>query len=171
MSPVATTIRNVLANTSVTFAGIKYTTKVQTAAANKHLTVTKSSSANVQLFSNIGEFTNVYQNAVNKALDKTGQTTTFEVQDNYFEHTDCYSLVRHKTSGKEYLYAIFNNASASEYAINGTPATKQQVAQLLTPSAAKQLLTPTNPTHGVIVRTIALDNITQLTCKGQTITF
>ena len=72
--------------------------------------------------------------------------------------------------------AIFNAAS-STYTINNAAATKQQVAQYLTASAAQKLLTNTstthnatnNVTHSVVVRTIALHNINSITANKQTL--
>lgn len=66
-----------------------------------------------------------------------------------------------------------------QYTINNAVATKQQVAQYLTASAAKQLLqndnTVTNKTHNiqhnVQVRTIALANVKSVTTNKQTVTF
>ena len=86
-----------------------------------------------------------------------------------------YSLVQHKQTNAMYLYAIYNNAS-SLYFINGQLATKQQVAQYLTASAAKQLLAEGpavthnvthNVTHAVKVRTVALANLVSITANKQ----
>jgi hypothetical protein len=166
----AAQIKALLANTSVTFAGIHYTTKVATAAKHKTIEILKHTNANVQLFNNINEFTNVYENAVNRNLAKAGNTEEFTAQTNYFEHTDCYSIVQHKSKDAYYLYAIFNNAH-SEYFIDGMNATKEEVAMYLTPSAATQLLNPVKPEHNVIVRTIGLDNIESITANKQTVYF
>ena len=166
-------IANLLQNKSVVFASINYTTQVKTAAANKHLTVKKTTIANVQLFSNIKAATNVFANAV----QKNANVASFKTSSNYFTHTNVYSIVQHKKNSKLYLYAIFNNVSSSIYTINNVTATKQQVAQLLTASAAKQLLSNSNTTynvknditHNIVVRTIALSNINSITTNKQTI--
>ena len=176
-------IQALLANVSTTFAQIMYTTNVATAAKHKHVNITKVTTANVQLFSNINAFTSVYANAVKRSANNIQQAhnanvTAFAVQDNYFTHTNCYSIVKHKTNNNLYLYAIFNNAK-SIYFINNVQSTKQQVAQYLTASAQQQLLNTNNVVHNVAnnvlhtvqVRTIALQNINSITACKQTLVF
>ena len=165
-------IKKLLANASTTFANINYTTVVKTAATHKTVVIKKTTSANVTLFANIKAATNVFANAV----QKNANVQNFVTSSNYFKHTNCYSIVQHKTNNKFYLYAIFNAAS-STYTINNVAATKQQVAQYLTASAAQKLLTNTsstynaknNVTHNVVVRTIALHNINSITANKQTL--
>lgn len=179
MSNTANTIRNILSNVSVTFANIEYTTPVATAAKHRAVQIEKHTVANVQLFSNIKAATSVFANAVKKTAGAIESNTEeaiakFRAQENYFFHTDCYSIVQHKSNNKQYLYCIYNNAK-SEFTIDGKPATRTEVAQFLTPSAASKLLTPSatthnktyNVEHSVTVRTIALDNITSITCNKQ----
>lgn len=166
-------IAQLLNGKSTTFAQIKYTTEVKTSAANKARKVLKHTDANVQLFSNIKAATSVFSNAVRKQSN----VAEFTAQSTYYEHTACYSIVQHKTQPKLYLYAIFNN-SKSEYTIDGVPATKEDVAELLTPAAARDLLAPSKPVynatydieHNVIVRTVGLHNITEIKAAGQTVT-
>ena len=176
----ATHVIGALDGKASTFAGIEYKTKVQTAAKHKDLNIQKYTKANVQLFGTMAEANEVYAKAVKKAAGKIEQDQTkvaeFKAQDNYFQHTDCFSLVTHKDSGKQYLYAFFNNAS-SVYTINGKIATKEKVAQYLTASAAERLLgdgivhNKTNDVlHTVQVRTIALENIVELRTNGVTVT-
>ena len=170
---VAQQIKDLLQNVSVTFAGIKFNTQVKTAAAHKALNIVKHTSANVQMFSNINEFTSVYANAVKKSAD----VVDFKAQENYFEHTDCYSVVKHKTAENLYLYAIFNNAR-STYSINGAPATKDEVAEYLTPSERAKLYdkgpvrnVTYNIEHDVHVRTVALHNVTEINAMKQSVKF
>lgn len=180
---IAQQIQAMLANTSTTFAQIQYTTQVATAAKHKHVNITKVTNANVQLFNNINAFTNVYANAVKRSANNIQQAqnanvNAFATQQNYFTHTQCYSIVQHKTNNNLYLYAIFNNAK-SIYFINNVQSTKQQVAQYLTASAAQALLQQNNVVHNVTnnvlhtvhVRTIALQNINSITACKQNITF
>jgi hypothetical protein len=180
---IAQQIQQMLANVSTTFAQILYTTKVATSAKHKHINITKVTRANVQLFSNINAFTDVYANAVKRSAQHIQQAqnanvSNFATQQNYFTHTQCYSILQHNTNGNLYLYAIFNNAN-SVYYINNTVATKQQVAQYLTASAQQQLLSNNNVVHNVTnnvlhtvqVRTIALHNINSITACRQTVTF
>ena len=184
MQNKANTIAAMLNNASVTFANIAYTTQVATSAANKQHNVQKHVVANVQLFANIKQATQVFANAVQKsasaiASNNAANVAAFTQQSNYFAHTDCYSIVQHKQNAKLYLYAIFNNVASSVYTINNVVATKQQVAALLTKSAAAKLLqndnTVVNKTHNIAhnvqVRTIALDNVKSVTANKQTVTF
>ena len=180
---VENTIRALLQGKSVTFAGITYATEVKPAAAHKARKIVKRTGANVQLFSNINAATSVFSNAVKRSASQVAgndaaNVEAFQAQSNYFEHTDCYSIVKHKTNGKLYLYCIYNSAQ-SEYEIDGVPATKQDVAALLTPSAAQQLLAPSKTTvnktynvaHEVAVHTIALDNILSINAAKQQVVF
>jgi hypothetical protein len=166
----------------VTFANIAYVTDVKLAAAHKHNVVQKVTVANVQLFNNLKAFTDVYVNAVKRtatqiATNNMQNVADFEKQDNYFTHTNCYSVVQHKTNNNKYLFAIFNTAQ-SMYFINAQQSTKQQVAALMQPAAAKKLLEESNVVrnvannieHTVQVRTIALQNIVSITAQKQTIT-
>jgi hypothetical protein len=175
MHAVAQQIANLLAHRSVTFAQLDYATTVKTAAAHKHVNIVKHTSANVQLFANINAATNVYANAVKRSAGVDEFTTNSA----YYTHdANCYSIVTHKTSNKQYLFCIYNTA-ASTYTIDNVAATKQQVAKYLTPSAAKQLLEPAsatynatnNITHNVVMRTISLDNINSITAAKQTVHF
>ena len=174
LTTIANKIINLLNNVSVTFAQVQYVTQVKTAAKHKHVNITKHTTANVQLFSNINSFTNVYANAVKKSAN----VNNFVTSSTYYTHlANCYSIVQHKVKQAMYLYCIYNNAQ-SVYYINNVQATKQQVAQYLTASAAKQLLNTStathnvtnNVTHNVVVRTIALQNIKSITANKQTIT-
>lgn len=176
----ATHIIGALDGKASTFAGIDYITKVQTAAKHKGVNIQKYTTANIQLFSNLKEANKVYTNAVKKAAGKIEENDKdkvqeFVAQDNYFTHTDCFSLVMHKTTGKQYLYAFFNNAE-SVYTINGKIADKAQVAEYLTPSAKEKLLgdgivhnKANDVLHTVQVRTIALENIVELRTNGRTL--
>jgi len=172
-------IINAIGNKASTFAGIEYKTRVQTAAKHKNLNIQKYTKANVQLFGTMAEAQAVYAKAVKKAAGKIEQDHTkvneFQAQDNYFEHTDCFSLVEHKDTKKQYLYAFFNNAS-SVYTIGGKIATKETVAEYLTPSARERLLgdgivhnKANDVLHTIQVRTIALENIVELRTNGVTV--
>ena len=99
--------------------------------------------------------------------------------DNYFEHTAVHCIVTHKKDvTKQYLYALFNNNSASLYIHNGVVVDEQHVAQYLTPSAAKQMLskdtTVVNKTHNIkhsaIVRTISLSSIVSIKARKRLLT-
>lgn len=184
MQNTANTIAAMLNNASVTFASIAYTTQVKTSAAHKTVNIQKHVVANVQLFANIKQATQVFANAVQKSASKIASNdeaaiAAFTQQSNYFTHTDCYSIVQHKQNNNLYLYAIYNSVTSATYTINNTAATVQQVAQYLTASAASTLLQSNNTvtnkthnvTHNVTVRTIALANIKSITCNKQTVSF
>ena len=170
-------IGELLQNKSTTFAQIVYCTVVATAAAHKDINIVKVVSANVQLFANILAATQVFANAVKRSAAKLATNDPlaiqqFTQQSNYFAHTEVYSVVAHKQTNALYLYAIYNAAS-SVYFVNGAVATKQQVAQYLTASAAAKLLAASAPTHNVSnnvthnvkVRTIALANLVSITAN------
>jgi hypothetical protein len=174
-------VAQLLGTVSTTFASIAYVTAVPTAAAHRSRKVQKVTAANVQLFSNIAAATSVFANAVKRTATALQQdpaaVAAYTAADNYFTHTACYSVVLHKTKAQHYLYAIYNN-SRSLYYIDGAAATKQEVAALLTPSAASALLQPAatvhnathNIDHTVRVRTIALQNIVSITAQKQQLT-
>ena len=166
----------------VTFANITQVTAVPgIAAAHKTAnTIVKVTVANVQLFNNVADYANVYAAAVKRTAAQIAENNAeavaeFKQQDNYFTHTACFSLVQHKTdTSKFYLYAIYNNAD-SMYFINNVQATKQQVAALLQPAAAKKLLednrvvhnVTNNIMHTVQCRTVALNSIVQIKAVKQ----
>jgi len=164
-----------------TFAGITTVTQVKTAAANKHRLVQKVTVAQVQLFNSIQDARNVYTAAVKRSAGKLNNDPQniedFEASSNYFEHTSCFSIVRHRAQAKFYLWTIYNSAD-SQLFIDGTPASKQEVAALLTPAAAEALLNPRATTvnktndveHAVVVRTIAMMSIVEIRCQRQQLT-
>lgn len=175
-------VATLLGNVSVTFAQITYVTKVLTAAAHKAQTIQKVTVANVILCSNIKAHTSVYANKVKRTAatiqdNDQAAVAAFTPSDNYFEHTECHSIVQHKQhADKFYLYAIYNKAR-SVYMHDGNIVDEAHVAQFLTPAAAKTLLQPTdvvhnvthNIRHTVAVRTIALSNIVSIRARKQLI--
>ncbi len=175
----STNVKSLLSTVKgTTIANLVTLTKVNTAAAHKSTYIEKHTTAQVMLFNGIKDY-NIYAKAVTRSAEQiTGEVSTFESSDTWFEHDQtCYSLVAHKSTSKVYLYAVFNN-SKSSYTINGMPATKAQVATYLTPSAAKALLTPAalvynaknDVHHNVIVRTIMLDSIVSIKACKQVLT-
>lgn len=175
---VATLLKDVK---GTTFASIITVTKVATAAAHKSEQIHKVTTATVQLFNNVSEFTSVYERAVKRSaakLNSEAEVAHFQTQDTYFFHTDCYSVVQHKTdASKQYLYAIYNNAK-SVYVRNDRIISKEDAATYCTPSAQKEMLkTDTtvhnvnnDVTHDVVVRTIGLASIVQLNAMKQSLT-
>lgn len=178
----AADVEHVLANVKgTTLASIVQVTNVASvAAAHKANKVQKVTQASIQLFNNVADYNNVYAAAVKRTAAKIADNDAaavagFETQENYFTHTATFSLVQNKKDAtKYYLFAIYNNAD-SIYFINNSVATKQEVAALLQPAAAKKLLEDNtvvhNKTHDIMhtvqVRTIALDSIVQLKAMKQ----
>ena len=176
---VKTMLQNVK---GTTFASMITVTKVATSAAHKAQNIYKVTAAQVQLFNNLSEFTNVYENAVKRSAAKDASNDqsnieNFQTQENYFEHTDCFSIVQHKQDpSKKYLYAIYNGAESC-YVHNDALLTKEQVAAFCTPAEAKKLLSPepttnvlNNVTHNVNVRVLKLESIIELKAMKQVLT-
>jgi hypothetical protein len=172
-------VKELLNHHGVRFAQVSTVTPVSTAAANKHIKITKATTANVALYASLKDF-EVYRKSVLKSAAKIEENdpdkiAEFQTQDNWFTHDDpeCWALVHHKTKGNAYLYAVYNGAESSYY-IDGIEATKEQVAEYLTPSAKETLLNPKehveNKTYGivhdVITRTISLDNVKEIRANG-----
>ena len=162
-----------------TFASIVQVTKVALAAKHKAVTIKKVTEAQVQLFNNISEHTSVWANAVKRSAAKLADNDKeavagFEAQSNWFEHTDCYSVVKHKSKEQYYLYAIYNNAAAV-YMMDGVEVSKAEVAAYMTPAAAAELLTPHDATlnvthdvlHTAVCRATALENIVSIVAQKQ----
>jgi hypothetical protein len=163
-----------------TFASFVSVTNPLLAAKNKHRLVQKVGRNNVQLFNNVDSY-RIYMDAVKRSAAKNEENNpenieAFQTQESWHEHTEVFSVVKHKQHDKYYLYAIFNSAS-SAFFIDGEPATREQVAELMTPSEAKKLLNPTdevhnktyNVKHNTTVRTFDLANIVMIKAMKQTV--
>lgn len=173
-------IRELLGNSSVTFAQILYATDVALAARHRDQRVVKVTSANVQLAATLHAHTQLYSRAVRRSAARIAenspeQVAAFAATETYYEHLDCHCLVQHrKQPERVYLYAIFNHA-ASQYVREGTIISLEEVASLSTPSQARELLQPQetvyNHTHGihhrVHVRVIALANLVEIRARRQ----
>lgn len=173
MSITLQTIQALLTDVKgTTFAQINYDTEVKPSAANKHHSIRKLTSASVQLFAGLKDFA-VYK----RQVERSAEVEDYVVSDTWFAHTPCFSVVEHKTSGKHYLYAIFNSAH-STFTVDGAYATREEVAALLAPAAAAKLLddsgevyNKTNDvTHNVICRTVALENVKAIRAVKQELT-
>jgi phenylpyruvate tautomerase PptA (4-oxalocrotonate tautomerase family) len=171
-------VAQLLASNSATFASIVYVTQVATAAAHKQHTIQKVTKANVTLFNTAHDYTAAVQRSAQRiAQNNTTDVAQFTAQSNYYEHTNCYSIVQHKQHNTLYLFASYNNAS-SLYFIDGVQANKQQVASYLTASAATKLLqdnsvvhnVSNNVLHTVHIRTVQLSNIVSITANKQQLT-
>ena len=170
-------ITEMLGDVGHTFASLVQCTRVSTAAAHKDMMILKMSYSSISIASKLNEFTNLYENAVkrsaNKIMDNDAQdVANFQSQGSYFEHTECYSIVQHKSNANLYLFAIYHNNFDSVYynAKSGTIMSKEDVAVFLTPSEAKKLFAEgevkesvsTGISHTVNVRTVSLQNVISL---------
>jgi len=176
----AQSIQNMLYGSGTTFAKLQYKTSIPTAAKFKNdIVIEKRTTANVRLFQTIHDF-EIYKKAVIKSANtivENGTVTDFEVSDNWFEHADkdCFSLIRHKTTGEQYLYFIANNAE-SQYFVNGVAVDKSFIKEYLTPSKAKEIFEndgivynkKNDILHTMQPRTLKLANIITLTANKQT---
>lgn len=166
-----------------TMANFTTVTDVKLAAKHNTVSIKKVTVASIQLFNNVKDFSKVYKEAVKRSAIKLGISNKtdieeFQPSDTYFEHTNCFSLCRHKVQQNSfYLFAIYNN-SKSVYVMNGQIVDKQTVATYMTPGAANELLNPkpvshnvTNDVvHDIIIRTPKLESIVRLAADKQTIT-
>lgn len=151
-----------------TFASIDTDTEVRPAAAHKLVSIRKLTTANVQLFNSIKDY-----EIFARAVKRSAGVAEFVQSDNWFEHTDCWSVVRHPVKGTEYLYAVYNGAK-STFTIDGVAATRAEVAALLTPSAAARLMDDSGVVynkrndveHDVIPRVVALENVRRIRTAG-----
>jgi hypothetical protein len=155
------------------FTNILYITDVKTSAKYKNMKIRKSTSANVQIYANLSDVTEVYKNAILKnGVDSNGgKITSFEVSDNWFTHKKkCYSIV-YKEGKEDVLYLWCRMLKAkSEYFIDDIAVEKAEILQYLTPSEVKKLTEDTSIVHNVkndvdhsvIIRTIKLSNITEI---------
>lgn len=162
-----------------TFAQVEYSNAIKPAAKYKHIDIQKYTTANCQLFNNTKDYQNVYQAAVKRSARKFNNDQQsiddFESQGSYFEHTDCFSIVKHKTQDKFYLFVIVNNKK-DLYTVDGQFSSIHTVAQYLTPSLAKQIVLPEptynakfNIVHDVKVRLISFGSIQSITINGSLI--
>lgn len=148
-------------------------TVVKTAAAFKHLNVTKVSA----ITGTLNKHSVYTEQAINTALHNANNgahnldsIVNFQAEAvEHYTHLDTnYCIMQHKLYGTLYLYISTNSASSS-YFIDGVPATKIEVMELLTPSAAKAMSQPyvqnkgNGFTHAAHVRTIKLSSIQSLT--------
>ena len=155
------------------FRFVKYNTAVKTAAKYKTMVITKEVSANVQVFANLKDFTDIYTAAVKRSAKRISENNqenieNFSKSDNWFEHSNIFSIVKHIKNDKEYLFCIINNAS-SKYFLDGQETIKENILEYLTPSE-REKMTQDNSViynkkndvfHATIARTIGLENIVE----------
>jgi hypothetical protein len=165
----------------VTMAGLTAVTEVKTAAAHRGVNIMKVSEASVQLFNDVND-PDVYGKAVRRSAARDARNDPRDVenqetQETWYAHdADCHSIVRHRTTGEPYLYALFNSGR-SVYLINGLVADKHEVAKYLTPSEARKIQEPQstfnitdNIHHDVTVRVLKMASIVELRAMKQALT-
>ena len=151
------------------FASVTYSSAIKTAAKYKHVAIHKVVNANIIVFATSYAYVAAVQRSAQKH-NSAQNASNFKASATHFTHSaQCYSIVTNNNSNKQYLYCAVQNAKSTYY-INNVQSTKQQVAQYLTASAAKQLLADTNVVHNktnnvqhtLQIRTISLANIQQI---------
>lgn len=170
-------IAAMLGDTGHTFASLVQCTKVLTAAQHKQEHILKMVYGSISIASKLNEFTSLYENAVKRSAAKIVDNDKedikeFQSQGNWFHHTDCYSIVKHNTEDKYYLFALYNKVFETQYynALTHKLMTKEEVAVYLTKSEVKKLLedsdvvqsVSTGLVHTVHPRVIGLQNVIDL---------
>ena len=112
-----------------------------------------------------------YTNMVNNRREKEGKEADFEAKENWFAKVnDGFngSIVRNKKDHTAlYLFFACNNAKTEKYFVNGVEATPEQVETIkqfkpATPKATNQGLE-----NDVVVRTVKLNGIKEITCGAK----
>ena len=133
----ATSIVELLKNLN-TFASMTTETEVKTAAKftkddENKVNITKVSTNNVRLFSNMTGIDSAYVNAMKKHSDPD-----FVVKPRAWgERMDNTAFITHK--GDYYLEAMFNSNAETNYYIDGVLSSKDAIKQYLTPASVKTL--------------------------------
>lgn len=161
------------------FANVEQVTRVKLAAAHKDHVIFKRSRSNVILFANVDAAKQHFGNAVKRSASKLGTSPQdnidkFTQGSNWFTHqhqfSDLYCIVKHCTRDDLYLYAVYNGTQESTYYSEtlDKELTKQEVAEYMTPSAAKKLTQTTvynksnDVEHTVHVRAVSLQNVVSI---------
>ena len=169
-----------------TIARLSTTTAIKPAAKYKETVIEKTTVSSVILFGTVSAYKNAYLRRVKKTallIDGNNQQAVdnFELSEPWHVQADtAYSIRKHgsKDDGKRYLFPMFCHSVESVFSINGSKATREEVAVFLTPSESKKLLDNSGIVenkkngvkHSAIVRTIALENINWIKIKSQFIT-
>jgi len=157
----------------VQFATLDTVTPVNTSAKSPLKgKIVKVGNMKVQLAGSLKDHTSVYRNAVEKEVGGD-----FKVSESNYTHmngTFCVQALK-SNPNKLYLYAICGKGSKAIYinTVTNKEMTKEEVAEEMTPSSAKNLLDtqPTynktnNVTHNVTVRSIKLENVASIHFGG-----
>jgi hypothetical protein len=171
---VQSIIRGLAGVEATTFATLVQASKVALAAANKHHNIYKVTKQNVTL---CNSDSGLYTNKVRREADADFTA----LPSHYAMVNDSYSVCSLISNpAKHYLRAIVNNCISSVYynADTGSIVSKEEVAELCTPAAAKKMLDTSKETyvahadvtHNVIIRTFAIENIYGINVNKTSIT-
>lgn len=181
---LASDVLNILRNTTTTFAHIVQATPVKLAAKNKARNIVKLSSVNVMISTSHATYANAVKNSATKQGSDEQKVEDFKPQEAWFARDEqCAALGVGKKNGLPVLiYMTYPNprSSGKRYFIDADTdelMTAEEVAALMTPSGAKQLLEPEtvhhNKTHDiehtVSTRAVYLHNIFKVIANKQAI--
>jgi hypothetical protein len=159
---------------ATTFATLTQASPVTLSAANKGKRIYKVTKQNVTLCNSDA---GLYTNKVRREADADFTA----LPSHYAMVNDSYSVCSLISNpAKHYLRAIVNNCISSVYydADADVIRSKEEVAKLCTPAAAKKMLDTSSETyvahadvtHSVIIRTFALENIYSININKQSLT-
>ena len=179
---LAADVLNILRNTTTTFAHVVQATPVKLAAKNKARNIMKLSAVNVMIATSAETYARAVKNSANKQGSDAEKVDNFQAQEAWFERDqNCAALGVGKKNGSPVLiymtYPTPRNTGKRYFidADTNETMTAEQVAELMTPSGAKQLLDPAtthhNKTHDiehtVSTRAVYLHNILRVVANKQ----
>lgn len=175
----ANSIKAMLAPMITSFAQVVQVTKLPLAAAHKDRTVLKVSNSNVLISGSAETYSNAVKNSANKiATNDAEDVKNFQaVAPKFVRHPYCAAVANStKTDELQFVYLMFKhleNKTTANYidADTLTLMSLSDVANLLTPSAAKELLNPSKSSvnvrtgieHSVTTRAVNMFNILSVT--------
>lgn len=143
-------------------------TTVATAAKHKHVNVQKHSTVLAQLHSDPAAYTMQVREHTG-AEDFTAQRATFT------RDPECAAIVTSAKGNVQLCYYALGTEGRTHYTIDGVDASKEEVAELLTPSAREAMLNPQpyaynakhDLEHNVHIRTVNIANIVSIVATGE----
>ena len=179
---MASDIFNILRNSVTTFAHVVQATPVKLASKNSNRNILKLSSVNVMISSSHQTYERAVKNSATKAGSNENKVDKFKAQKAWFtRREDCAALATANKNGLPVLvYMTYPNPrnSGKRYFIDADTneiMSKEDVAELMTPSAAKQLLDPPATQknvkygieHNVSTRAVYLHNVLKVIANKQ----
>ena len=183
---MAADVQNILRNTVTTFAHVVQATPVKLAAkfskGPEKRNICKLSTVNVVISSSHATYENAVKNSAPKAGADADKVAAFKPQAAKFTRdADCAALAVSNNKGLPMLvYMTYPNprSAGKRYFIDADTnelMTAEQVAELMTPSAAKQLLEPSTTQHNkkydiehtVNTRSVYLHNVVKVIANKQ----